>query len=70
MRLSPVLVTVVAIAAPFGSSLSANAQTPNTSNLNQTAEALKPLTNQQYKVGIFPASSAAIAKPELVCQVP
>ncbi len=66
MRLSPVLVTVVAIAAPFGSSLSANAQTPNTSNLNQTAEALKPLTNQQYKVGIFPASSAAIAKPELV----
>ena len=66
MRLSPVLVTVVAIAAPFGSSLSANAQTPNTSNLNQTAEGLKPLTNQQYKVGIFPASSAAIAKPELV----
>ncbi|WP_414584819.1 BamA/TamA family outer membrane protein [Scytonema sp. PCC 10023] len=66
MRLSPVLVTVVAIAAPFGSSLSANAQTPNTSNLNQTAEALKPLSNQQYKVGVFPASSAAIAKPEVI----
>ncbi|BAY46133.1 surface antigen D15 domain-containing protein [Scytonema sp. HK-05] len=66
MRLSPVLVTVVAIAAPFGSSLIANAQTPNGSNLNQTAEGLKPLSNQQYKAGVFPASLAAMAKPELV----
>lgn len=66
MRLSPVLVTVVAIAAPFGSSLSANAQTPNSSNSNQTAEALKPVANQQHVVEVFPASFAPMAKPEVV----
>ncbi|WP_017314740.1 BamA/TamA family outer membrane protein [Mastigocladopsis repens] len=67
MRLSPVLATVVAIAAPFGSSLSANAQTPNSSNSNQTAEVLTPVTNQGHEVvGVFPASSEPRAKPEVV----
>ncbi|HIK06379.1 MAG TPA: BamA/TamA family outer membrane protein [Trichormus sp. M33_DOE_039] len=45
MRLSPVLVAAVAITAPLTSSLSANAQTPN--SLEQTAEVSPPATNQQ-----------------------
>ncbi|NMG07016.1 BamA/TamA family outer membrane protein [Brasilonema sp. UFV-L1] len=66
MRLSPVLVTVVAISSPFGSLLSANAQTPNSSNSNQTAEVLKPTAHQEHQVvGIFPAS-ASVAKPEVI----
>jgi outer membrane protein insertion porin family len=69
MRLSPVLVTVVAITAPFGSSLGANAQTLNNSNSNQTAEVLKPLTSLQHKVvGVFPAS-APIGKPEVMMPI-
>ncbi|BAY25212.1 surface antigen D15 domain-containing protein [Calothrix sp. NIES-2100] len=43
MRLSPVLVAAVAIAAPLGTSLSANAQT--TDNVKQTADLLTPTTN-------------------------
>ncbi|BAY62972.1 surface antigen D15 domain-containing protein [Calothrix brevissima NIES-22] len=45
MRLSPVLVAAVAITAPLGTPLSANAQTPN--NAQQTTESLIPTTNQQ-----------------------
>src|SRR3712207_1316749 len=66
MRLSPVLVTVVAMTAPFASLLSANAQTPKSSNSNQTAEVLKPAEEQEHEVvGVFPAS-APMAEPEVV----
>ena len=44
MRLSPVLVAALTIAAPLGSSLSANAQTPNSSK--QKPVVLQPTTNQ------------------------
>ncbi|RCJ34705.1 hypothetical protein A6770_16690 [Nostoc minutum NIES-26] len=47
MRLSPVLVAAVAIAAPLGGSLSANAQTAD--SLKQTAEVFTAATNQQPK---------------------
>ncbi|MBP5975340.1 BamA/TamA family outer membrane protein [Brasilonema sp. CT11] len=66
MRLSPVIVTVVAISSPFGSLVSANAQTLNSSNSNQTAEVVKPTADPQHKVvGVLPAT-AAVAKPEVV----
>ncbi|MEH2258614.1 BamA/TamA family outer membrane protein [Nostoc sp.] len=45
MRLSPVLLAAVAIAAPLGGSLSANAETAN--NSKQTTEVLTLETNQQ-----------------------
>ncbi|MEH1969071.1 BamA/TamA family outer membrane protein [Nostoc sp.] len=45
MRLSPVLLAAVAIAVPLGSSLSANAETANSSK--QTTEVLTLETNQQ-----------------------
>jgi outer membrane protein insertion porin family len=45
MRLSPVLVAAVAIAVPLGGSLSANAETANSSK--QTTEVLTLETNQQ-----------------------
>ncbi|MCC5613923.1 BamA/TamA family outer membrane protein [Nostoc sp. CHAB 5836] len=45
MRLSPVLVAAVAIAVPLGGSLSANAETANSSK--QTTEVLTLQTNQQ-----------------------
>ncbi|MBW4561358.1 MAG: BamA/TamA family outer membrane protein [Mojavia pulchra JT2-VF2] len=45
MRLSPVLVAAVAIAAPLGGPLSANAQTAN--SFKQTAAVIVPTTNQQ-----------------------
>ncbi|MEH1809129.1 BamA/TamA family outer membrane protein [Nostoc sp.] len=45
MRLSPVLLAAVAIAAPLGGSLSANAETANSSK--QTTEVLTLETNQQ-----------------------
>jgi len=44
MRLSPILVAIVAITAPLSGSLNAKAQTPE--NLQQTAKALKTATNQ------------------------
>ncbi|WP_373525667.1 BamA/TamA family outer membrane protein [Nostoc sp.] len=47
MRLSPVLLAVVAITAPLGGSLSANAQTANSSK--QTTEVLVLETNQQLE---------------------
>ncbi|NDJ22728.1 BamA/TamA family outer membrane protein [Nostoc sp. B(2019)] len=47
MRLSPVLVAAVAIAAPLGGSLSANAQTAD--SLKQTTEVSTPETNQQLE---------------------
>ncbi|MBR8839781.1 MAG: BamA/TamA family outer membrane protein [Stigonema ocellatum SAG 48.90 = DSM 106950] len=46
MRVSPVLVTVVAMAAPLGGSLSANAQTFN--NAKQKTEAFTSPTNQEH----------------------
>ncbi|MEC4816357.1 MAG: BamA/TamA family outer membrane protein [Scytonema sp. PMC 1069.18] len=67
MRLSPVFVTVVAISAPVGSTLSANAQTPNSSDLKPIVEVIVPTTDRERKVvGVFPASSALIAKPEII----
>ncbi|MDB9380038.1 hypothetical protein, partial [Nodularia sphaerocarpa] len=47
MRLSPVWVAVVAIAAPLGGTLSANAQTLNSSE--QTAEVVIPEINQAIR---------------------
>ncbi|KAB8330340.1 BamA/TamA family outer membrane protein [Scytonema tolypothrichoides VB-61278] len=66
MRLSPVIVTVVAISSPFASLVSANAQTPNSSNSNQTAEVLKPTADPPQKVvGVLPAT-AGVATSEVV----
>ncbi|MBW4480630.1 MAG: BamA/TamA family outer membrane protein [Tolypothrix brevis GSE-NOS-MK-07-07A] len=48
MRLSPVLVAALTIAAPLGSSLSANAQTPNSSK--QKPVVLQPTTNQNSQL--------------------
>jgi outer membrane protein insertion porin family len=48
MRLSPVLVAALTIAAPLGSSLSANAQTPNSSK--QKPVVLQPTTNQDSQL--------------------
>jgi outer membrane protein insertion porin family len=48
MRLSPVLVAALTIAAPLGSSLSANAQTPNSSK--QKSVVLQPTTNQDSQL--------------------
>ncbi|MBD2358995.1 BamA/TamA family outer membrane protein [Tolypothrix sp. FACHB-123] len=45
MRLSPVVVAAVAIAAPLSTPLSANAQTAN--DVQQTAESLTPTTDRQ-----------------------
>ncbi|AFY46095.1 outer membrane protein/protective antigen OMA87 [Nostoc sp. PCC 7524] len=47
MRLSPVLLAAVAITAPLSSSLSANAQTPN--SVEQTVKVFPPATNQQME---------------------
>ncbi len=47
MRLSPLLVAAVAVAAPLSSSLSANAQAVDSSN--QTAEVFPSVTNQPAK---------------------
>ena len=48
MRLSPVLMTMVAIATPLGGSLHANAQTAN--NSKKTADVVVPTTNQDQEV--------------------
>jgi outer membrane protein insertion porin family len=48
MRLSPVVMTVMAIAAPLSCSIHANAQTAN--NSKKTAEVLTPVTNQEQEV--------------------
>lgn len=48
MRLSPVLMTMVAIATPPGGSLHANAQTAN--NSKKTADVVVPTTNQDQEV--------------------
>ncbi|MDM9380006.1 BamA/TamA family outer membrane protein [Chlorogloeopsis sp. ULAP01] len=54
MRLSPVFMTVVAIAAPLSSSLSAEAQT--TKNSKQTAEVFTSTTDREQEVNTsFPA---------------
>jgi outer membrane protein insertion porin family len=64
MRLSPVFMTVVAIAAPLGSALSANAQTSQESrqNTEKTAEVATEVTvsntDPEHKtVAVFPAAS-------------
>jgi outer membrane protein insertion porin family len=68
MRLSPVLMTVVAIATPLGSALSANAQTPQESrqNTEQTIEVATEVTVantashpdlEHEVVAVFPAAS-------------
>jgi outer membrane protein insertion porin family len=60
MRLSPVLMTVVAIATPLGSALSANAQTPQESrqNTEQTTEVTASNTDPEHEVvAVFPAAS-------------
>ncbi|PAX60021.1 BamA/TamA family outer membrane protein [Brunnivagina elsteri] len=78
MRLSPVLMTVVAIAAPLGSVLSANAQTPQKSrqNTEQTTEVVTevavvdtvsnadPNADPEHEVvAVFPAASTLKTKP-------
>ncbi|MDJ0737306.1 MAG: BamA/TamA family outer membrane protein [Nostocaceae cyanobacterium] len=59
MRLSPVLVTVVAIATPLGGSLSVNAQTAK--NAQKTA-----IDTKTTVIPVFSAQSAAMAKPEVI----
>ncbi|MBN3922698.1 BamA/TamA family outer membrane protein [Nostoc sp. NMS4] len=56
MRLSPVLLAAVAIAAPLGGSLSANAETANSSK--QTTEVLTLETNQQPEKDIGQVNSS------------
>jgi outer membrane protein insertion porin family len=48
MRLSPVLMTMVAITTPFSGSLHASAQTAN--NSKKTADVFVPITNQDQEV--------------------
>lgn len=57
MRLSPVLVTVVAIAAPLGSSLSANAQTSQKQNSHETAEVKTSADQGHEVVAVYSAAS-------------
>jgi outer membrane protein insertion porin family len=65
MRLSPVLVAAVAIAAPLGNSLGANAQTAASSK--EITEVVTPAINSdQEVVGVFPAASAPMAEPEVM----
>jgi outer membrane protein insertion porin family len=59
MRLSPVLVAALAIAAPLGSSLSANAQTANSSK--QKPVVLQPTTNQDSQLGNQTANAQGAA---------
>ncbi|MBD2778952.1 BamA/TamA family outer membrane protein [Iningainema tapete] len=61
MRLSPLLVTVVAVAAPFGGSLNANAQTP--SNSQQKEEVL--LNNQKHEF-VEVSRVTAVTSPEVL----
>ncbi|MEH2090152.1 BamA/TamA family outer membrane protein [Nostoc sp.] len=64
MRLSPVLLAAVAIAAPLGGSLSANAETANSSK--QTTEVLTLETNQQPEkdTGQVNSSKSLESKPK------
>ncbi|MBW4615349.1 MAG: BamA/TamA family outer membrane protein [Desmonostoc vinosum HA7617-LM4] len=74
MRLSPVLVAAVALAAPLSGSLSANAQTPN--SLEQTTEVSTQKTNQHSAkdtlesdfsdIPDHPASSTGILETEQI----
>jgi outer membrane protein insertion porin family len=65
MRLSPVLLAVVAITAPLGGSLSANAETANSSK--QTTEVLTLETNQQPEkdTNQFDSSKSLEIRPNL-----
>jgi outer membrane protein insertion porin family len=63
MRISPVLMTVVAIATPLGASLSANAQTPN--NTKDNSKVLKSLSNQKRDVvSLLKTTPASVSAPE------
>ncbi|MBD2213880.1 BamA/TamA family outer membrane protein [Nostoc linckia FACHB-104] len=63
MRLSPAMVAAVAIAAPLGNPISANAQTANPDlDLSQPVEVLTPTTNQQSENGIAQEQSGEQAK--------
>ena len=65
MRLSPVLVTVVAIATPLGNSLSANAQTLN--NFKEKTKVFIALTNQDHSVAsVLRTTPVSVAKPEII----
>ncbi|MBD2530264.1 BamA/TamA family outer membrane protein [Nostoc flagelliforme FACHB-838] len=70
MRLSPVLLAAIAIAAPLGDSLSANAETANSSK--QTTEVLTLETNQQPEKDAGQANSSksleSPAKPTKVIE--
>ncbi|GAA6618451.1 BamA/TamA family outer membrane protein [Scytonema sp. NUACC26] len=69
MRLSPFIFTVVAIAAPLGSSLSVNAQTAKDLKTEpKTAAITAPTTDpEQVVVGVFPAVvSGSVTKPEVI----
>ncbi|BDI14715.1 outer membrane protein assembly factor [Nostoc cf. commune SO-36] len=70
MRLSPVLLAAIAIAAPLGGSLSANAETANSSK--QTTEVLTLETNQQPEKDTDQANSSksleSPAKPTKVIE--
>ncbi|MBF2067178.1 MAG: BamA/TamA family outer membrane protein [Calothrix sp. C42_A2020_038] len=70
MRLSPVLVTVVAIAAPLGSSNIAHAQTPQQKlvqkllqNTNKTTEVSASSSNEHQVVAVFPVSEVLKTAP-------
>ncbi|MBD2165304.1 BamA/TamA family outer membrane protein [Calothrix membranacea FACHB-236] len=63
MRLSPAMVAAVAIAAPLGNPISANAQTANPDlDLSQPVEVLTPTTNQQSENGIAQEQSGEQAQ--------
>jgi len=67
MRLSPVLIAAVAIAAPLSGNFSANAQT--TEDLQQTAEILNPATSQLQEMdagqGLAGETASQINFPEV-----
>jgi outer membrane protein insertion porin family len=65
MRISPVLMTVVAIATPLGGSLSANAQTLN--NSKEKAKVFtSPTSHELDVVNILRTTPASVTKPELI----
>lgn len=68
MRLTPVWVAAVAIAAPVGGSLSANAQTVNISE--QTAEVVTPEINQQAENKNIKLANLLTQSPNAVAQTP
>jgi outer membrane protein insertion porin family len=70
MRLSPVLLAAVAITAPLSSSLSANAQTPNSVDVEQTTEVFPPATNQQSEQDAINSSDSNLTAVKTLAQTP